>query len=102
MLESYFQASCVQLYFLIAMLIKIVIVLLFVYLFLANSELWSCKIAGCNGKGNKNSLKTNHLLSKDCPYEFESWNNIINGVIDSPDRLKPNDITKTNPAPVAR
>lgn len=83
------------------MLIKNVIVRLFVYLFLAKSGLWSCKVTGCNGKGNKNRFKTNHLLSKDCPYEFDSWKIITTGLADMlPDRLIPDDITKC--APVAR
>lgn len=62
------------------------------YLFLVNAILWSCRVPGCNGKGNTNSSKTTHVFAKDCPYEFESWKRSISGLTSIPDRLKPVEI----------
>jgi len=72
---------------------------LFAYLFLANATLWSCKVPGCNGKGNKISSKNSHVFDTDCPYEFRSWKNLIGGLTDLPDRLNPIDVQKY---PIAR
>ncbi|XP_022170347.1 uncharacterized protein LOC111033751 [Myzus persicae] len=67
-------------------------------LFKVSAELWSCRVPGCNGKGNSNSSKNTHVFAKDCPYEFESWNKSISRTTHTPDRLKPDDI----PVSVAR
>ncbi|XP_025194288.1 uncharacterized protein LOC112593910 isoform X3 [Melanaphis sacchari] len=60
-------------------------------LFKANSILWTCRVPGCNGKGNVNNSKNTHVLAKDCPYEFESWKKLISGLAIKPDRIKPED-----------
>ncbi|XP_060856488.1 uncharacterized protein LOC132934225 [Metopolophium dirhodum] len=61
-------------------------------LFKVNAILWSCRVPGCNGKGNTKSSKNTHVFAKECPYEFESWKTSISGMTNIPDRLKPEDI----------
>lgn len=62
------------------------------YVFLVNAILWSCRVPGCNGKGNTKNSKNTHVFAKECPYEFESWKTLISGMTNIPDRLKPEDI----------
>jgi len=66
-------------------------------LFLVNAILWSCRVPGCNGKGNTNSSKSTHVFAKDCPYEFDYWKNTISGLITTPDRLKPEEFPISSP-----
>ncbi|CAI6359714.1 unnamed protein product [Macrosiphum euphorbiae] len=61
-------------------------------LFKVNAILWSCRVPGCNGKGNTKSSKNTHVFAKECPYEFESWKSSISGMLNIPDRVKPEDI----------
>lgn len=72
------------------------IIIFYVHLaFLAQNNLAGCKIQGCNGKGNISCLNAyNHLLFKDCPYEFDSWENSITGLAKQLDRLKSVEILK--------
>lgn len=60
-------------------------------LFKVEAILWSCRVPGCNGKGNIHSTKNTHVFAKECPYEFESWKKLISGVTTKPDRIKPED-----------
>ncbi|XP_026818791.1 uncharacterized protein LOC113557456 isoform X2 [Rhopalosiphum maidis] len=67
-------------------------------LFKANAILWTCRVPGCNGKGNANNSKNTHVFAKDCPYEFESWKKLISGLIVKPDRIKPEDLLSSVPS----
>uniref|UniRef100_A0A2S2NZ86 Lethal(3)malignant brain tumor-like protein 3 n=1 Tax=Schizaphis graminum TaxID=13262 RepID=A0A2S2NZ86_SCHGA len=67
-------------------------------LFKANAILWTCRVPGCNGKGNANSSKNTHVFSKDCPYEFESWKKLISGLTIKPDRINPEDLLSSVPS----
>lgn len=58
------------------------------YIFIEKQCLWSCKVIGCNGKGNSNGLTNNHIIAKDCPYEWDSWKKSVTGLSKLPDRLK--------------
>ncbi|XP_050533446.1 uncharacterized protein LOC126901179 isoform X2 [Daktulosphaira vitifoliae] len=51
----------------------------------------TCGVVGCSGKGNANSLKTDHNFIKDCPYELDTWKKAVAGLAKIPDRLKTED-----------
>lgn len=50
--------------------------------------MWSCKIEGCNGKGNINHDVVDHIFVRDCPYELDAWKKSVAGLAKLPDRLK--------------
>lgn len=60
--------------------------------------LWSCNVAGCNGIGNLNSSKLNHISNKDCPYELETWKKMLNGTLQLLDRLTPDNVPRLSMA----
>ncbi|XP_050435903.1 uncharacterized protein LOC126842792 [Adelges cooleyi] len=53
-----------------------------------------CRTVGCSGKGHANSLKANHSLAKDCPYELDLWKKAVAGLAKIPDRIKTEDAKK--------
>lgn len=55
---------------------------------IGKNSLWSCGIAGCNGKGNASNSSPNHILVEECPYEEDAWKRTVVGISKLPDRLK--------------
>lgn len=69
---------------------------------LDKNSVWSCGVIGCSGKGNSNSLGTNHVTAKDCPYELDLWKKAVAGLAKIPDRLKTDKILLTNTSTTTR
>lgn len=67
--------------------------------FLEREKLWSCRVFGCTGKGNSNCRKPDHVVARDCPYEFDSWKKTVDRSLKMPDRLKTNEVQKTSTNP---
>lgn len=62
--------------------------IIILYLSIEKQSLCSCRVIGCNGKGNSNSLINSHIIAKDCPYELDSWKKSVAVLAKFPDRLK--------------
>lgn len=49
---------------------------------------WICNgTKGCTGKYTLNNIENDHILAKDCPYNFELWKTVIDGTNEVPNRL---------------